>query len=111
MFELLLVGALVALLGAAGLLAMLPWDQLVGAGMWIATAGLVVGVPAGALYHLQLYRRLGPRGALAPRWWLRPHAFHGALAGEERPGVMGWFWIGAVGFMVTIGGIALTVAG
>ena len=73
MFELLLCGA--------GLLAMTafaiaPWPLLVQGGAALAGLGLLVGLPTGVAYHVQLRRELGRCGQLAERWWLHPTGQH-----------------------------------
>ena len=100
-----------ALAGSAAVLALTPWNLLVIAGAALIAGGLVVGVPTGLWYHVKLYRALAPRGELPRGWWLRPNAFHGALRPGERRGVMVWFVLGAVGFLLIMLGCALMLAG
>lgn len=101
----LVVGALVAV---PALVAVVPWVVTFGLGVALVACGLAIGVPAGALYHLQLYRAVRPTEA---RWWLHPTALHDRLADGARGGVMRWFHIGAVGFVVAIVGCALVAVG
>ena len=104
MIETALTLALVALL-SAGLLA--PW-------LWVATAGavgiavgLLLGVPTGFWYHVELGRALRAHGAPPPRWWLRPVSHHDALEPSELARALPWFYLGGAGFVVTVGGCAL----
>jgi hypothetical protein len=90
------------------LLAVVPWDVTFGCGVALVALGMAVGVPAGALYHLQLYRALRPTGA---RWWLHPTGLHGQLRDGQRGAVMRWFRIGAVGFLVAIIGCVMVAVG
>jgi len=68
-------------------------------------------VPTGFWYHVRLHACLRARGPLPGRWWLRPTALHSRLVGDERPWVLVWFYAGGVGFLVTVAGCALVVAG
>lgn len=102
----------VGLLGAAALAAaLLPAQTLVAAGVFCAGAGLLVGVPTGLWYHVVLYRCLRPRGPLPERWWVRPVALHRQLEPEERPPVLVWFYAGGAGFLLSVLGCGLVVAG
>jgi hypothetical protein len=101
----LVVGGLVAV---PGLFAAVPWDVTFGIGVSLVALGMLVGVPAGALYHLQLFRAVRPTSA---RWWLRPTALHERIPDGARNQVMRWFRIGAVGFVVAIVGCAMVAVG
>ena len=109
MIELGVVALVVAgLVAVPALLAVVPWDVTFGCGVALVALGMAVGVPAGALYHLQLYRALRPTGA---RWWLHPTGLHGQLRDGQRGAVMRWFRIGAVGFLVAIIGCVMVAVG
>jgi hypothetical protein len=105
------LGIVAVLLG--GLLALpavvtwLPWEATFGIGLTLVSLGMIVGVPAGALYHVRLYRLIRPTGA----WWLHPTALHTKLGEAERPRVMSAFKIGAAGFVIAIVGCALIAVG
>jgi hypothetical protein len=101
----LLIAALVAV---PALLAVVPWDVTFGLGLTLVALGMAIGVPAGAIYHLQLFRAVRPTGL---RWWLNPTALHGQLPEGTRGGVMRWFKLGAAGFVLAIVGCLLAAVG
>jgi hypothetical protein len=101
LIELAIVGALMTLL-CIGLWAPVSW--LLGSAAGLLALGLVVGVPTGLQYHVALRRELLARGPLPPRWWVRPTAFHADLDDDQRSGVLPWFYVGGVGFVLTAGG-------
>jgi hypothetical protein len=107
-FELLIVLALVA---GVGLVAVVPWSWLLVAGAVTTGAGLAFGVATGLWYHIALARALLAVRALTPRWWLRPVPLHERLDAAGRQRVMPWFHAGAVGFPVTVAGMALVALG
>ena len=110
MIELGVVALVVAgLVAVPALLAVVPWDVTFGCGVALVALGMAVGVPAGALYHLQLYRALRP--APGSRWWLHPTGLHGQLRDGQRGAVMRWFRIGALGFLLAIVGCAMVAVG
>lgn len=109
MIELGVVALLVAALVAVpALLAVVPWDVTFGLGVSLVAIGMAVGVPAGAIYHWQLFRAIRPT---EPRWWLHPTALHGRLPDGSRGAVMRWFRIGAVGFLLAIVGCLMVAVG
>jgi len=100
----------VAILGALGLLAAtfaVAPATLVVAGFWIAVAGLALGVPTGAVYHVALRNALLGAERLPARWWLQPTALHGEIPAAARGRVLAWCYAGALGFLVTVAGCAL----
>jgi len=112
MLELGLVLGLLALLGVAGfLLPLLPWLALIQLGAAAIGLGLALGVPTGLVYHIKLARLLAARRELPPRWWLAPTRLHGRLRGGERRAVLAWFYLGGAGFVITLAGCGLVVAG
>lgn len=75
-------------------------------GLWFLVLGLFEGVPAGFYYHVVLYKILGPRGKLPPRWWILPERYHVYLDEKEYPLVRRWFLLGGVGFLfAVVGGV------
>jgi hypothetical protein len=98
---------LAALVALPALVTWLPWEMTFGIGIALVAAGMAIGVPAGALYHVRLYRLVKPRGA----WWLRPTALHPQLPDGARPRVMSAFKLGAFGFVLAIAGCALVALG
>jgi hypothetical protein len=108
MAELRIVACLLgALLAMPVLVTWLPWEATFGIGVALVALGMAIGVPAGALYHVRLYRLVRPTGA----WWLRPTALHPRLDDADRSRVMGAFKIGAAGFVIAIVGCALVALG
>jgi hypothetical protein len=103
-FEVLIVAALV--IGVVAV-ATVPWPSLLVAGVLTAGVGLVFGVATGFWYHVALGRALSAANALTPRWWVRPVPLHDRLDAADRRSVMPWFYAGAIGFFVTIAGIAV----
>ena len=101
----LLLGGLVAL---PALFAAVPWDVTFGIGVSLVALGMAIGVPAGAVYHIQLARAVRPTSA---RWWLHPTALHDRIPDGARGGVLRWFRIGAVGFVIAIAGCAMVAVG
>lgn len=99
-------------LGLAGLvLPLLPAAGLVTAGIFCASVGLLLGVPAGFWYHVKLHACLRRRGPLTPGWWLRPVALHEQLSAVDRPTVLLWFYLGGAGFMLSVLGCGLVIFG
>lgn len=100
----LLLGALVAL---PALFSVVPWELTFGGGLALVALSMAIGVPAGALYHVALWRALKP-----PRgWWLHPTALHPRLAAGQRGPVFFWFRIGAVCCVAALCGCALVALG
>jgi hypothetical protein len=104
---------LIVLAMVAGVLAVavIPWSSLLLVGALTTGVGLVFGVATGLWYHIALARALSAASALTPRWWLRPVPLHDRLDAAARRGVLPWFYAGAVGFVVTVAGIAIIVIG
>ena len=80
-------------------------------GLWLLVLGLIEGVPTGFYYHLVLYRILGPKGKLPPRWWISPQRYHVHLDEKERWVVRRWFLLGGIGFIFSVIGGALVFLG
>ena len=103
------VGLLGALLAVPAVLFWLPWEVVLQTAVVAVAVGLLLGVPAGLLYHVRLFMLARPRPA--GRWWIHPTAHHGLLTAQTRPEVLFWFKLGAAGFVLTIGGCALFAIG
>jgi hypothetical protein len=108
MFELLLVSLA---LGALALAALAPWPLLLETGAALAGAGMLVGVPAGLLYHLRLRRALLDADALSARWWVSPVPLHRRLDAGALAPVLPPFYLGAAGFLLTVLGCAVVLLG
>lgn len=107
MTELWIALGLCAAFGALAALWTLAPITLLFAGAWTTVAGLVLGIPTGFLYHVELRRSLLACEKLPERWWLDPTALHGAIPRADRRWVLGWCYAGAAGFLVTIVGCAI----
>lgn len=91
--------------------AALPPTWLLWLGASIGSLGAGFGVPAGLVYHAQLWRALRRNGKSTQGMWLRPMRLHGELPEHELPRIHRWFAIGALGFIATIlGAIAVVIA-
>jgi hypothetical protein len=112
MVEALWVIGVVALLVALGVMAVvLPLPVLLGVGAACMAAGLVFGVPAGAYYHVKLYRCLAAKGGVPSGFLWHPTRYHAALLPEERRGVMPWFMLGGAGFALIMLGCMIFMLG
>lgn len=104
-------GVLLLLIGLGVLAVSLPLEALVLTGAGLMAAGLLLGVPAGAYYHLKLYRCLADRGRVPDGFLWHPTRYHSALRPEERRRVMPWFVAGGTGFMLIMLGCAIFMLG
>jgi hypothetical protein len=85
------------------------WLLWIGAGL--GTLGAVFGVPAGLVYHAQLWQALRRNDKSTAGIWLRPMRLHDQLPEHELRSIQVWFAIGAIGFVATIvGAIGVVVA-
>jgi hypothetical protein len=109
MVEILIAGAIVSVLLAAN-----GGESVVcllyATGAAAIVIGLVLGVPAGIVYHVKLFRELSALGAVEPGWWWRPTSHHDRLPEQARRLTMPWFGAGAAGFLLAVGGCALILA-
>jgi hypothetical protein len=103
-------GLIVLLVGGGAFLALTPWWWVFGGGLLLIALGLAVSVPAGAYYHLLLYRAVG-HTRLPRRRWLFPTRSHDLLSDGARPRVLFWFRLGAAGFGVALLGCVLFAVG
>lgn len=111
MGELAIALAILLGLGTTAFLLQLSWELEFFVGLALLALGGLIGLPASALYHIQLRRRLSPRRALPPRWWLSPVDLHGRLLDAERRTVMPWFYAGAASFaLMVLGGLLALIA-
>jgi hypothetical protein len=111
MRELAIVAAITALMCLLSGAWVAPWETLYYGGIWVALAGFVLGVPTGFVYHVRLFRVLGPRGELPRGWYWRPLRFNSLLRPDERTGVMAWCYTGALGFAIICIGLLMMGAG
>ena len=111
-YEILLTVGLLGALGSLVLgLQVLSVEALLGAGLWLVGVGLVVGLPASAVYHALLRRSLLRVDALPSRWYWHPTSLHGRIPAPDRPSVLGFCAVGAAGFLVIlVGCVAVALA-
>jgi hypothetical protein len=110
MREFLIAAAILCVLVVAALLFLVQWESLFIVGIVMTAAGMVVGVPTGLVYHVQLYRVLRARNKLAKGWVWRPFEYHRHLDRRDRRRVMPWALVGGLGFLVVVVGQALFAA-
>lgn len=110
MYEILLALVAAAALLALGAVALVPWEPLMTAGVWMSIVGLVMGVPPGVVYHVLLYRALRARGPVDRRWIWKPFEFHARIDRVELRAIVVWAWAGAAGFVIIVLGFVAVVA-
>lgn len=98
--------AVCLLIALSTLALVLSTEAFVVGGLVAAGLGLVVGLPAGFVYHVVLRRRLLERGALPERWWVSPVRHHADLDAGERRTFLPWFYVGGAGFVLILVGAA-----
>lgn len=81
--------------------------ELLWVGGWLVVGGLVFSLPCAVRYHMLLHRALSPRGELKKWWLLNPTGHHVRLTDKERARVLPWFYAGAAGWTVSLGGCLL----
>ncbi|MCB9555348.1 MAG: hypothetical protein H6707_04540 [Deltaproteobacteria bacterium] len=107
MREVLIVcGILLGLVATAALFA-IGGSRLFVAGCLVTAVGAAVGIPAGAYYHLLLYRVLRRQGPLPASWIWRPLRLHERLPERGRRRVLFWCYLGAAGFLVICVGLLM----
>ncbi|MFW6369054.1 MAG: hypothetical protein ACOC0J_00540, partial [Myxococcota bacterium] len=95
MREILIALGIAGSLAALVVLGRMPFPGALATGAWMIGGGLLVGVPAGVLYHVALYRAVR-RHAEIPRGWLwRPTELHVLVPEEERRSFLPPFLVGA----------------
>ena len=109
MRELALSLLIVVLLFGLALLSWLPWESTLDWGWWTTAAGMILGVPTGVVYHIQLYRALSRRAALPEGWIWRPIQLNAVLTSDERRWVMPWCVVGGFGFLLVAVGLVMII--
>ena len=102
------VGVLVVLGSAAYVLSL---EALLIAGASCVAVGFAIGLPAGALYHLKLYRCVALRGPVPRSFWLRPTSMHPDLDAAEWRDIAPWFVLGGTGFALIVLGCVIVMLG
>jgi hypothetical protein len=112
MIEALVVFAVVGLLVLLGIAAFaLTVEVLLIAGAGCVAVGFLLGLPAGTLYHLKLYRSLALRGPVPRSFWLRPTSLHARLEPGEWRAIAPWFVTGGTGFGLIVLGCLIVMLG
>lgn len=105
MYEIFWVLFSIALLGIfSPLLEMLPTSLMVELGFFGLGFGLLVGIPSGLWYHVELYRALTAKLQVPSRWWLSPTDYHLQLAHHELTKIRPWYLLGASAFTIALAG-------
>lgn len=104
------LGAIAALVAVGLALTVLEPAWLLIVGLGCIAGGFVVGVPAGAYYHLVLYRCLRELGEVPRSFWLYPTRYHHHLSPPQWRAVSRWFVLGAAGFgLIVLGCVVLAL--
>ncbi|MGH7166323.1 MAG: hypothetical protein ACREIS_12455 [Nitrospiraceae bacterium] len=113
MIETILVLCAIVAVGLVGLLATILTPELMTEwGLLGLFTGLATGMPAGLWYHVLLYRSLARETMPVPaRWWVSPTDLHPRLAPEQLARIRPWFVLGGIGFLVSVAGGMLAMAG
>jgi hypothetical protein len=96
---------------AMAVLALAPWTFLVQGGAAVAVLGLLVGLPTGLAYHVQLRRELARCGPVAARWWMHPTGQHGRLDEAGKEAIRTMFRLGGAGCGVVFFGCFVVLIG
>jgi hypothetical protein len=107
MRELLIAAGLAVGLAVLASLLLVAWETLFTCGLVLIAAGMIVGVPTGLIYHVQLYRLLGRRGRIPSGWIWKPFDLHAHLERGEKLRVMPWAYVGGLGFFAVVLGQVL----
>jgi hypothetical protein len=112
MLEIALVLSTLLAVGLLGLLTTILTPPLMTElGLWTLVVGLAAGIPTGFWYHVVLYRLLTRKMPVPAGWWWSPVDFHQQLAQEEVALIKPWFFLGGVGFMLSMAGGMAAIAG
>lgn len=109
MLELLFVLGLLGVLASVVVVGSVAPEWVLYAGVALIAAGMLLGLPSSAWYHVLLRRALAVRGALPHRWWLHPVPLHATLDERTRGPVLRWFYVGAAFFGLAVLGCALVL--
>ncbi len=110
MGEFLLIISILLLLGGSVALLLLPAVALFSVSIICLGVGLGLGVPAGIVYHVRLYRHLRAAGPIPSMLWLFPTRLHEQIEARARTRVLAPFRWGAAGFVLVLLGCLLLVA-
>lgn len=104
MREIAITVGLVLAIAALGAISLVHWRDLFAVGIVLNIVGFAIGVPAGFLYHLFLYRSLRGIVQLPKRWFWNPIRLNSHLKPGDRRHVMSCCYIGAGGFFIIVAG-------
>lgn len=102
---------IILIIASVSVLTLFPWRGVLYLGGLLVIGGFVVGVPAGFLYHVQLYRALKPFQALPKGWVWRPIPLNKQLRPYDRIRVLPWCYVGGLGFFAIVIGIVVFAVG
>ncbi len=112
MQEILIGAGVLTLIGGLALAQQyLRYDFFMGIGLGSIILGLLLGVPAGFIYHYKLWKALKDRIALPKNWWLFPGPLRERLDSREWGELEPWWTAGGLGFLLAIAGCLLTGIG
>ena len=110
MREFLIAAGMIGALVIMALLFLVSWESLFYWGSILVVVGLVVGVPTGFVYHVQLYKALRRKNKLKRGWIWKPFEHHVHLDRSDKLAVMPWAVVGGLGFFVIVIGQVLVAA-
>jgi hypothetical protein len=111
MRELGIVLGITLIIASVSALTLLPWRGILYLGGLLVLSGFAVGLPAGFIYHVQLYRALGPLQTLPKGWFWRPIPLNKRLMPHDRIRVLPWCYVGGLGFFAIIIGLIVFTVG
>jgi len=112
MLELTLVLIALVAAGLSGVAAAIFTPRLLTAlGLGALVVGLLLGIPTGFWYHVILYRLASAKTSLPGAWWLSPARLHVHLSGDEQRRIRPWYRIGGAGFILSVAGGLVAIAG
>jgi hypothetical protein len=109
--EIVWVAAVMLLLGAVGVVELVPWLQLLSAGNALMLRSAALGVPLELIYFVTLGVVLTRTGQRPHGWYWRPFQHHHLLTRPQKLLVLPWFVSGALTFLSIVLGIAIAVLG
>ncbi len=112
MIEIMLALVAIVAVGLIGYLATILTSSLITViGVGTLVLGLLIGVPTGFWYHVILYRFVSTKIRLPRAWWLSPSSLHHHLTEAEERRITPWYRIGGVGFVLSVAGGLVAIAG
>jgi hypothetical protein len=109
--EVVWVVGVMLLLGAVGAVELVPWVQLVNSGNALMLNSAAIGVPLELVYFATLFVALTRGGQRPQGWYWRPFQHHHLLTRRQKLVVLPFYATGALTFLSSVLGIAVTVLG